>query len=93
MFPETDLRVGWGAMAPPKILKNQRLVCIFTPKFRILPLKFIFWPPYLKILSKLAHEIKTENLSDHSCIPFAQENKNLESILWTIHKTGQQKNL
>ena len=38
----------------------------FVPKIYILA-------PSLKILFKLAHEIKTENLFDHSCIPFAQE--------------------
>ena len=48
----------------------------------------ILWPPSPEILFKLTHEINTKSLPYHYCIPFAKKNKNLETILWTIHKTG-----
>ena len=60
---------GWP---PPDFEKPKTSMYIYIEVQNFVP-KIYILAPSLKILFKLAHEIKTENLFDHSCIPFAQE--------------------
>ena len=63
---------GHGPPSPPNFKKSKISMYIYIELHNLVP-KIYILAPFLKILFKLAHEIKTKNLFDHSCIPFAQE--------------------
>ena len=61
------------APPPPSNFKKPKISMYIYIELQNLVPKIYILAPFLRILFKLAHEIKTENLFDHSCIPFAQE--------------------
>ena len=73
-----DLCMGWWGHSPlpPDFEKPKTSMYIYIKVQNFVP-KIYILAPSLKILFKLADEIKTENLFDHSCIPFAQEKQKL----------------
>ena len=63
---------GLRAIASFHLKKSKTSMYNYIKVQNLVP-KIYILAPSLKILFKLAHEIRTENLFDHSCIPFAQE--------------------